>query len=88
MKVLRLVNSAHFGLSQKIGSIDDAVVMLGMSKLKTLVIASGIVNSVPDITNFDVNESWANSFRTVTYAKWLAEEIKLDNPRKISWARI
>jgi HD-like signal output (HDOD) protein len=79
MKVLRLVNSAHFGLSKKIGSIDDAVVMLGMSKLKTLVIASGIVSSVPDIPNFDVNEFWANSFRTATYAKWLAEEIKLDN---------
>ena len=79
MKVLRLVNSAHFGLSKKIGSIDDAVVMLGMSKLKTLVIASGIVNSVPDIPNFDVNEFWANSFRTATYTKWLAEEIKLDN---------
>ncbi len=79
IKVLRLVNSAHFGLSKKIGSIDDAVVMLGMSKLKTLVIASGIVNSVPDIPNFNTKAFWADSFRTATYAKWLAEEIKLDN---------
>lgn len=79
MKVLRLVNSAHFGLSTKIGSIDNAVTMLGMSKVKTLVIASGIVNSVPDLPNFDVNTFWANSFRTATYAKWLADEANIEN---------
>jgi len=79
LKVLRLVNSAHFGLSKKIGSIDNAVAMLGMSKLKTLVIASGIVNSVPDIPNFDISTFWSDSFRTATYAKWLAEEANLED---------
>ncbi len=79
LKILRLVNSAHFGLSKKIGSIDDAIVMLGISKLKTLVIASGIVGSVPEIPNFNIKDFWADSFLTATYAKWLADEIKLDN---------
>jgi len=79
LKVLRLVNSAHFGLSKKIGSIDNAVAMLGMSKLKTLVIASGIVNAVPNIPNFDIKSFWADSFSTATYAKWLAEEAGLEN---------
>ncbi|MEC8483564.1 MAG: HDOD domain-containing protein, partial [Pseudomonadota bacterium] len=41
LKVLRVVNSAYFGLSRKVASIDEAVVMLGMERLKTLVIASG-----------------------------------------------
>ncbi len=79
LKVLRLVNSAHFGLSKKVGSIDNAVAMLGMTKLKTLVIASGIVNAVPEIPNFDLSNFWADSFATATYAKWLAEEANLDN---------
>jgi len=79
LKVLRLVNSAHFGLSKKIGSIDNAVSMLGMTKLKTLVIASGIVNSMPDIPNFDISTFWSDSFRTATYAKWLAEEAGLED---------
>lgn len=78
LKVLRLVNSAHFGLSKKIGSIDNAVGMLGMSKLKTLVIASGIVSSVPDIPNFDIKTFWADSFNTATYAKWLAEQANIE----------
>ena len=79
MKVLRLVNSAHFGLSRKIGSIEDAVVMLGMKQLKILVIASGIVSSVPEIEGFDIKTFWSDSFRTATYAKWIADEINADS---------
>ncbi len=79
LKVLKLVNSAHFGLARKVGSIDEAVILLGTSKLKTLVIASGIVSSIPDIPNFNFKEFWSDSFHTATYSKWLADEIKLDN---------
>ncbi len=79
MKVLRLVNSAHFGLSRKIGSINQALVLLGISELRKLVITSGIIESVPHIPSLDINEFWLDSFRTATYAKWLADESKLDN---------
>jgi HD-like signal output (HDOD) protein len=77
LKILRLVNSAHFGLSRKVASIDQATVMLGMNQLKTLVIASGIVSSVPKIENFDIRKFWNNCFRTATYAKWIAEHNNL-----------
>jgi len=72
VKVLRLVNSASFALPKKVGSIEEAVILLGMGKLKTLVIASGIVSSVSKIDNFDINQFWTDSFSTATYAKWLA----------------
>lgn len=78
LKILRLVNSAHFGLSRKIASIDQATVMLGMNQLKTLVIASGIVGSMPKIENFDIRKFWNNCFRTAAYAKWLAEHNQLE----------
>ena len=78
LKVLRLVNSASFGLPKKIASIEEAVVMLGMVKLRTLVIASGIVSSVSDINNFDIKQFWLDSFCTANYAKWLANEAKCD----------
>lgn len=74
LRILRLVNSAHFGLSRKIGSISEAVAMLGLNQLKTLVIASGIVGATPEIKNFDIKRSWQNSFRTAAYSKWLAEQ--------------
>ena len=45
-----------------------------MGRLKTLVVASGIVSSVSKIENFDINQFWIESFSTATYAKWLANE--------------
>lgn len=77
LKILRLVNSAHFGLSRKIASIDEATVLLGLGQLKTLVIASGIVSSVPQLENFDIRKFWSNCFRTSAYAKWLADQTHL-----------
>ncbi len=78
LKVLRLVNSAQFGLPKKIASIDEAVIMLGMGQLRGLVIASGIVSAVPAIENFDINQFWLASFDTATYAKWFANEAQCD----------
>jgi HD-like signal output (HDOD) protein len=77
LKVLRLVNSAHFGLSRKINSIDEAILIVGMSTLKTLIIASGLVNSVPVIENFNIKQFWSNSFRSATYSKWFAQQAKI-----------
>ncbi|MEQ1529432.1 MAG: HDOD domain-containing protein [Methylococcales bacterium] len=74
LKILRLVNSAHFGLSKKVGTIQDAVVMLGMNQLRTLVVASGMVAAVPKIENVNMKHFWEDSFRTATYAKWIAAE--------------
>ena len=77
LKILRLVNSAHFGLSRKVGSIDEAITLLGLNQLKTLAVASGIVSVVPQLDNFDVKQSWRNSFRTAGYAKWFADQAGL-----------
>ncbi|WGS87922.1 HDOD domain-containing protein [Methylomonas sp. UP202] len=77
LKVLRLVNSAHFGLSRKVGSIEEAVTMLGTNQLKTLVIASGFVGSFPKLANFDLKLFWRTSFRTATHAGWLATQAGL-----------
>lgn len=73
LKILRLVNSAHFGLSRKVSSLDQAVVMLGMVRLKTLVIASGIASSVKDVEGLDLKKFWGESFQVAALAKWFAE---------------
>ena len=73
LKILRLVNSAHFGLKRKVSSIDEAVVMLGMVRLKTMVIASGIAGSVKAVEGLDLKKFWAESFRVAALAKWFAE---------------
>jgi len=80
LKILRLVNSAHFGLSRKVSSIDEATVMLGMEKLKTLVIASGFAGSVKEVEGLDIKKFWSESFRVATLAKWFANHTKQVEP--------
>lgn len=73
LKILRLVNSAYFGLSRKVASIDEAVIMLGMGKLKTLVIASGFANCASNVEGLDLPAFWSDSFQVAEMARWLAE---------------
>lgn len=74
LKILRLVNSAHFGLSRKVSSINEAVVILGLDRLKVMVIASGIAGSVKDVEGLDMKKFWIQSFRVGALAKWFAEK--------------
>ena len=78
LKILRLVNSAYFSLPKKIDSIEEAVIMLGLNQIKILIIASGIVSTVPEIEGFNIKQFWLDSFCTATYAKWLATQAHCD----------
>lgn len=73
LKILRVVNSAYFGLSRQVSSIEEAVIMLGMERLKTLVIASGFANSVSSVEGINLQKFWAETFRIAEMAKWLAK---------------
>lgn len=77
LKVLRVVNSAYFGLSRKISSIDEATVLLGIDKLKTLVIASGFSSSVEKVDGIVLPDFWADSFRVAELAQWFAKRTPL-----------
>lgn len=75
LKVLRMVNSPMYGLSQKCNTIEDSVVLLGTAKLKTLVVASGLVGSIDNVDGIDMREFWLESFRVAGYAKAIAPKI-------------
>ncbi|MBB5018242.1 putative nucleotidyltransferase with HDIG domain [Chitinivorax tropicus] len=77
-KVLRLANTAHFGAPRQIGSIEDAVVVLGFDKLRTLVIASGVAGMKINIPNFDNKMYWVNNLSVGNLSKWLAKLAKLN----------
>ncbi|MCV6589374.1 MAG: HDOD domain-containing protein [Marinobacterium sp.] len=73
IQVLRTVNSAQFGLNRKIASIEEAVVIMGMERLKTLVIASGLASSVREIDGLDLGRFWNESFRVAIVSQYLGE---------------
>ncbi|POZ63097.1 HDOD domain-containing protein [Chromobacterium alticapitis] len=71
-RVLRLANSARFGGSRRVGSLDDAVLLLGFDNLRVLVIASGITGATLGIPGFDMRSFWLRSFAMANTAKLLS----------------
>lgn len=83
IKVLRNANSAHFGLRKRVSSIQDALTVLGMQEVRKLVIVTGLADTLPHLPNIDLNDFWQDSFRTASYAKWIAEQAQLGHSEMI-----
>ncbi len=74
-KVLRMANSAHYGVSRTIANPQDAVMLLGFDRLRTMVLASGVTGAFK-MEGFDQNAFWRESFAIAALSKWLAQYIK------------
>ena len=89
--VLKLTNSAYFGLPTKVGSVKRAVMLLGMKKIKQLVMAS-CVGAVMDgpIPGYDLpaGELWRHSIAVSVAAEGLSREMKLDGAEDIFTAAL
>ena len=77
-KLLRLANSASFGLQRSVGSVDEAISMIGMAKVRTLSLASCMSESFPVLPGLDPTEFWKSSMATAGYAQWMAGRIGAD----------
>jgi len=72
-RVLKLANSARYGLPRKVASIEDAVRLLGFNTLRSLVVASGLTGAFRAPPSLDLKTFWRSSFATAGYASWLAK---------------
>lgn len=82
-QLLKLCNSAHYGFSRKIVTINDAVAKLGFKTIKSLVfvaISHGVLNS--SVKGYDLakGELWKNSISCAVYARYLAKLVHYKDP--------
>ena len=71
-RVLRLSNSAFFRVSRKIGNADEAVAMLGLTHVRSLVMAAALGASFKNVPGVDLRMFWRYSLRTAEIARSLA----------------
>ncbi|WP_310565930.1 HDOD domain-containing protein [Hydrogenophaga sp.] len=71
-RVLRLSNSAFFRVSRKIGSADEAVALLGMTHVRSLVMAAALGASFKSVPGIDLRQFWRYSLRVADISKSLA----------------
>lgn len=74
-KLLRLANSAYFHLSRTIGSVEDALQMLGFVMVRNLVLGNGMAAAFRNTKGMDLQQFWRYNLYTACAARWMAQKI-------------
>ena len=80
-RVLKVVNSAFYGMPSEVATIQQAIVMLGFGGLKSIVLAASLAKlfrggSIDE--SFNAQDLWSHSAAVGAAAKLLADEIGMD----------
>ena len=83
-KVLRLVNSPFYGFSRRVSTISNALILLGVNVIKSLVLTSSI---------FEIMEKtfiglWEHSLASAAAANTIAKHLQLQDIEEISTAAL
>jgi HD-like signal output (HDOD) protein len=78
VRLLRLANSALYNAARSVKTTNDAVLMLGFSTVRTVVISSSMVDGFKSAPGIDLKQFWRFSLNTAVVAKWLAARVGED----------
>lgn len=82
-RVIRLVNSAFYGLRSRVTSIQHAIVVLGLNTVKNLVTGVSIVRAFEDggrASMFDRERFWLHTFCCALLSRRMAGELRKPRP--------
>ncbi|MBW8889923.1 MAG: HDOD domain-containing protein [Fibrobacteres bacterium] len=75
-KVLRLANSAFYGIPRTISSVNSAIVILGFNTIRSLVLSASVLKVFPQkpgLVRFDRKAFWKHSFMVGIASRMLAQ---------------
>jgi len=80
-KVLKVANSACYGLRKKVASLQLALVVLGMKEIARIVSTISVLDTIKEFggtkqKTFDIRFYWRHSVMTGCLATYLAKEVK------------
>lgn len=76
-KVLQVVNSAFFGRSQRVDSIDESVGILGLEAVRSLVLVAGIASDHAEILNglISIDLYSRHCMEVALLCRWISKEL-------------
>ena len=79
LKLLKIANSAYFGLSRPIVSINHAVVYLGINTVRHVALAIAAIGAIPrqNSANFDTDDFLLHSLCTAVITRSLARKMRV-----------
>ena len=71
-KLLRLANSAKFGSSRQVATVNEAAVRLGLAMVRNMVLACGLTESVKAVPGINLQHFWGCVFNVAELSRRLA----------------
>jgi putative nucleotidyltransferase with HDIG domain len=84
-KVLKLVNSAFYGLSGKVGTICQGIVILGFNTVRNIILSVSVFDLLPkneDYGEFEIAKFWEHSIGCAVISKVFAQRLGLKDPEE------
>ena len=81
-RVIKLINSAYYGIQNKITSLVRAIIMLGLNTVKNLALSTAVLDRLSDKNSFkalNMEGFWRHSLCTGVVAKLIARERNIDS---------
>ncbi len=81
-KILKVVNSAFYGLPRQVSSVDRAIILLGLSTVKNIAVATSVTKifSGQQVSNrFTAKDLWQHSLACGVFCKLIAQAKKMEN---------
>ena len=83
LRVLKLVNSAFYGIHKEVNDIGNAIVLLGFNTVRNAIVSLGVINSfsgIKSLEGFDISDFWKHSLAVAVVSKSLAGKTKIASP--------
>lgn len=84
-KMLKLVNSAFFGLPSKVSNISEAVILLGFSAVRNVVLSVSLIKTFPGRKSpekYDIKTLWRHSVAVAIISRYLSEQSHRQEPEE------
>lgn len=85
-RVLHIANSAFFGHSGQIKDIEQAIMFLGLERIKNIAAGMSVMNIFPSRGSFQVENLWLHSYEVAFLSSLLAERIAMAQPQECFFA--
>lgn len=77
-RLLRLANSAQFGLPRGVGRLDEALQLVGLARVRAVALGACLSDCFPQLGALDSQRFWAYCMRCAAYSQWLARQLDMD----------
>jgi putative nucleotidyltransferase with HDIG domain len=83
LKILKLVNSAFYGLKSKVSEIRTAVIMLGFNAVRNAIVSVSVIEAFASkikLPDFDITDFWKHSLAVAVTSKSIAYSSRVNSP--------